>query len=130
MKIVAVGALILCLGLMGCEGRNTIQLSMDQARLAFMEEQIDRLIADLRCADGSACRVIPLGVKACGGPVAYKLYSVENVDTLQLQKAVTEYDEFNAEMNRRYGATSDCSLVGPPSFECHDGQCQVVGPGR
>lgn len=101
----------------------------DRARLAEMEAQIDAMIGDARCSDGSECKAIAFGAKPCGGPWKYKIYSESVVSTQKLTEYVNAYNEFNRELNQKYGWVSDCSVVSPPQVGCVDGRCQSVsGP--
>ena len=100
----------------------------DIAKLESMEAKIDQMIANRACTADGSCRVIAFGAKPCGGPWEYKIYSAEQVDTLALQQAVREYNDFNREANKRHGWLSDCSVPNPPPVACYMGTCEVVVP--
>jgi hypothetical protein len=117
--------LLVAVGMGGCDERDE---AGDRARLEAMEAEIDRMIADRSCTGDGSCRVIAFGAKPCGGPWEYKIYSAEHVDTLALQQSVTEYDEFNRELNERYNWVSDCSVPSPPMVVCNQGECRGALP--
>lgn len=97
--------------------------SADLAHLDEMKAEILALVADPACADSSDCRFIGLGRKPCGGPWEYVVYSVASVDSSELADQVAAYNEFNAELNLRYGWISDCSVPPPPVVGCENGRC-------
>ncbi|HET9253049.1 MAG TPA: hypothetical protein VFP58_13130 [Candidatus Eisenbacteria bacterium] len=117
--------LVALLLLGGCDEKDE---AADIARLEEMEARIDEMIANRACTAGGSCRIIAFGAKPCGGPWEYKIYSAEHVDTLALQRAVKEYNEFNREANERHGWLSDCSVPMQPNVACYQGNCEVVAP--
>ena len=95
----------------------------DVARLEQMEKVILEMISDISCQDLTDCEFIGFGVKPCGGPWRYLIYSTTNVDNILLSEKVKDYNEYNEKLNNRYGWVSDCSFAEPPVLGCIDGEC-------
>jgi len=107
----------------------------DQRRLRRMRAQIEALVGEARCESEADCRYIGLGAKPCGGPWEYLVYSVAQTDSARLAERVAAYNQFEAEMNQKYGYVSDCSLPLEPQVGCVEGRCVdlnrgTVGDGR
>jgi hypothetical protein len=122
------GALLLLLAITLLGGCDEKDEAADIAKLEGMKAKIDQMIANRACTSDGSCRVIAFGVKPCGGPWEYKIYSAEQVDTLALQQAVREYNDFNREANKRHGWLSDCSVPSAPTVACYSGSCEAVVP--
>jgi hypothetical protein len=131
MRTVAalLAVLILALPSLSCRESITRSTSIepspedDLARLALMEQAIRMLIGTPTCEDVSQCHTAPLGVKPCGGPWKYLIYSTQTIDPAALQRAIDHHDAFNAEINRRHHFWSDCALVLEPQVKCTDHVC-------
>jgi len=95
----------------------------DVAHLEQMEKEILEIVNDLNCQDSTDCQFISFGVKPCGGPWKYIIYSVTNVDNFVLNEKVKEYNVYNEILNNRYGWISDCSFAEPPVLGCIGGEC-------
>lgn len=98
------------------------QEERDRRRLERMRAEIED-IAQTACEDVEDCRFIGLGSKPCGGPWRYLVYSASSTDVERLRDKVTAYNRFEAQMNRRYGYISDCSLAAEPAVDCVEGHC-------
>ena len=95
----------------------------DKERLGRMKEDILQLVGIPTCTGEGSCRSVAFGAKPCGGPWEYLVYSIDNVDEPMLLKKVREYNEFEEELNAKYGYVSDCTVPNPPLLECVDGRC-------
>jgi len=95
----------------------------DQAQLADMRREIDKLVGDAASASIEDCRYAGLGSKPCGGPWEYVIYSASSTDSTALAERLTAYNDFEAEMNERYGYASDCSVPNAPVLAYRDGRC-------
>ena len=109
----------------GCDGESSE--IRDQATLDAMRQEIEALIGTPDCDDVSSCALLPFGAKPCGGPWSYLVYSKTTVDEAELENLVARYNAFEAEVNRRYGRMSDCSVPPQPVLGCVDGTCVDVG---
>lgn len=90
------------------------------------EQEILEMIDNAPCNGTESCRYIAFGDKPCGGPWKYLIYSIENVDTVQLRLKVSEYNRLNREANEKFGWDSDCSFEIPPSIGCNEGRCVEI----
>ena len=125
MRLLIVGALLFG-GASPPESVETPQDS-DRARLQAMEEQIKLLIGDATCEADIECRSVPVGAKPCGGPWTYRIYSTRVTDSGKLLERVAAHRALDAELNRKYGRTSDCSAVSEPAVTCREGRCAKAG---
>jgi hypothetical protein len=116
-----IGAIVLLLGVVACH--DEFKEAADRARLQQMRLRIESLVGKSLCTDSSDCRAIGFGSKSCGGPWEYLVYSAATIDTVKLRELVARYNEFEDEMNRRYGYVSDCSVPNPPVLGCQSGRC-------
>jgi len=121
MRRVMCTSILFALALAACD--ESANESADRARLDEMRAAILALVVDPVCADSADCRSIGLGRKPCGGPWEYVVYSVASVDSSELAAQVATYNQFNAELNLRYGWVSDCSVPPPPVVGCRNGRC-------
>lgn len=92
---------------------------MQQLRLA-VDVAIGRPAASLQ----SQCRVIAIGVKSCGGPREYLVYSTEVTETQTLHDLVNEYNRCDRDRNERLGLMSDCEFVEEPAVVLNNGICE------
>ncbi len=130
-RMIPVIIMIVCIaGLAACnDEEDPLDEAADRARLVKMETEIDDLIGEATCKDAKDCRSIAFGDKPCGGPWSYKIYSVSDLDSLQLADLadlVDAYNKFNGVLNERYGWMSDCMVVMPPNIDCVEGRCVAV----
>ncbi len=115
--------IILILTIFGCEEENKED---DFDTLAVMGAEIYGLIEDKSCNDVSDCRSIGFGDKPCGGPWSYLIYSIVNVDTVDLLAKVQSYNDYERELNLKWGAYSDCSFAVPPVLGVVHNACTSV----
>lgn len=84
-------------------------------RLEVMRIEIDALVADRSSTSDSGCGIVAVGVKACGGPEEYLVYSRGTVDEAVLLEKVRQYNELEDHLNRQYQLLSTCDTVPVPS---------------
>ncbi len=113
--------LLLLILFIGCE--NESNEDRDVASLEQMEKEILEIVNDLNCQDSTDCQFVGFGVKPCGGPWRYLVYSTTHVDNVLLNEKVIDYNEYNNTLNIRYGWISDCSLAIIPVLWCIEGEC-------
>jgi hypothetical protein len=102
-------------------------LEEDRNKLAEMRAEIDQLVGTPTCSEDGQCRFIGLGSKPCGGPWGYLIYSTANVDSVVLKALVAQYNQLEAEINKKHGLISDCSIPAEPVLICVDGVCVATG---
>lgn len=101
----------------------------DQAQLDKLRAEIDAEISKEKCTDVTTneWKPAPMGSKACGGPKSYIAYPIK-LEAKILPK-IESYNIKEAEFNKKYGITSDCSFVGEPAaIRCINGKAEVVYP--
>jgi hypothetical protein len=125
-------AALACLGLSACDRIPFAQFidpgegqqeREDEARLDRLRAQIEALVGQASCNRVEECRYIGLGAKPCGGNWRYLVYSTAVADPEALAGKVAQYNAFEADMNRRYGRISDCSLPAFPALGRYQGRC-------
>jgi len=101
-------------------------MAADKLVLDRMRREIIDFIGTPSCGGSGDCLCIPLGVKPCGGPWEYLVYSAATIDVNTLAFMVARYDAFNDGFNQRYNIASDCMLVMPPRVGCVGGLCKAL----
>jgi len=95
----------------------------DWERLEEMQVDILALVGEANCSDSTQCRYIALRPKPCGGPWEFLVYCSSEVDSVRLVELVNEYNQFEEELNNKYGRTSDCSVPPEPQLGYIGGHC-------
>jgi hypothetical protein len=129
MRLLIAGVLLLFGGVAPPEITGETPEDRDRARLRAMEEQIQLLIGTATCEADAECRSVPVGAKPCGRPWTYQVYSTRVTDSRKLLERVAAHRALNVALNRKYGWSSDCSVVSEPAVSCREGRC-AQGIGR
>jgi hypothetical protein len=112
--------LILFFAVAGCD---EMYRQSERDTLDREKENIFAFAHSAGCNGSSECRFRALGVKACGGPTEYVVYST-NLDTAQLIRMISEYNAAEQVYNRKWGIVSSCSAPPPPhSVRCVNNIC-------
>ncbi len=121
--------LFLLLALVNCSNPADTETTEaeDRTQLQEMFDEIDLLIGDPVCSDVGQCRLVGIGAKPCGGVWSYLPYSIVVTDSVQLAQQVIEYNQFEADMNSRFGLISTCDITPIPTLACVEDRCVVVG---
>lgn len=98
----------------------------DKAVVAQLERDARRLATADGCTDAGACRVAPVGVKACGGPRDYIAYCVTATDTAALFRKLDELARAEREYNQRYGIMSTCEFREAPPVALVGQTCRAM----
>ncbi|WP_194722129.1 hypothetical protein [Noviherbaspirillum malthae] len=127
MKRTITAMLLACCGLQACglagtEGRQTIAGGL-QSEMRDIRLQMVREIGDASARRPEQCHVVPLGVRACGGPRDYLIYSSAISDERKLEELARQYAEAEEKYNRVTGAASTCTHVMPPQVRLDKGKC-------
>jgi len=88
-------------------------------------DQIRAMIGNAACSDGSQCRTLPVGARACGGPEAYLPYSTANLSEPALQALAARYKSEREAQNAASGMMSNCRFIPDPGAVCRAGTCQL-----
>jgi hypothetical protein len=99
-----------------------------EAELARLSDEIDAAIGEARADTLAQCRILEVGVKPCGGPWEYRVFSLTDGDPEEVLRLTAIYNARNAEMNERFGLVSTCEFVGPPEVALEGGRCIARTP--
>jgi hypothetical protein len=99
-------------------------------------KRIEQLIGNAACSTDSECRVIGVGAQACGGPEAYRAWSITQTDARALQDTVARDAAARKEEIERAGMLSTCAIKPVPAVSCmraqqqaSAGRCALAPPG-
>jgi len=111
------GAVVLAFGLgtASCADRPPASAAPSAGSRA---ELIEQLIGDAGCSNDNECRVIGVGALACGGPEAYRAWSVTRTDARTLEEAIARDAAIRKEEMERAGMRSTCSVPPVPEVTC------------
>lgn len=106
------------------------EISTDNFEELTIEEiatLIDMEVGDAESENLSSCQVIPIGVKPCGGPWGYLVYSEEVSDTQKLNQLVERYNELDEIRMKEEGYGSTCDYATEPTLSIENGSCHGNG---
>ncbi len=88
--------------------------------------QIRALIGNASCTDGSQCRTLPIGARACGGPEGYLAYSTSSAPEAELKALAERHKQERADFHAKSGMMSNCRFMPDPGAVCVAGTCQLA----
>lgn len=88
--------------------------------------QIRALIGNASCTDGSQCRTLPIGARACGGPEGYLAYSTSSAPEAELKALAERHKQERADFHAKSGIMSNCRFMPDPGAVCVAGTCQLA----
>jgi hypothetical protein len=127
--LAALTSLVLsALGVLACSGdsptpKMDVTPAYDADTLKMKGDLVMALIRDLTCNDDSQCSSFAYGVKACGGPAMYVVYSTLFVDPKALSDAVADFNAYDAGWILQEKILSDCMLAPTASPACVQNSC-------
>lgn len=71
------------------------------------------------------CAAIGFGIKPCGGPISYLIYSKKVTDQHKLEDLIDQFNTLSKKLSE--GMVSDCMAVMPPKVALIDGKCRASG---
>lgn len=93
-------------------------------------EGLDTMLAEIRATAGIAraqnpasCKLAEVGVKPCGGPERYIVYSTETADEQKLLELIAAYNAASQAYNEKHQVVSDCSVQPRPRVILNQGLC-------
>lgn len=89
-------------------------------------DRIHALVGRAECTSDSQCQVLPVGAKACGGPVSYLAWSNAKTDAAELQALAERHKAEQQGSNEGSGRISNCRAVPQPAAACRANTCQLV----
>jgi len=81
-------------------------------------QRIEQIIGPASCSNDGECRIIGVGALACGGPEAYRAWSVVRTDAAALEHAVAMDSATRKAELEREGMRSTCAVRPVPSVAC------------
>ncbi|WP_412062910.1 hypothetical protein [Rubrivirga sp. IMCC45206] len=92
------------------------------ARRAALDAEI-RAAIDPSASGPQACWLLPLGHKACGGPVQYLVYGASTPSAPQVLRLARELYALDVAAQEALGLASTCDIAPVPEVRYADGQC-------
>jgi hypothetical protein len=80
--------------------------------------RIEQIIGPATCSNDGECRIIGVGALACGGPEAYRAWSVVRTDAAALEQAVALDSAARRAELEREGMRSTCAVRPVPGVAC------------
>jgi hypothetical protein len=91
---------------------------------AQLEATLDKAAT---CSADSECRTVATGAKACGGPTAYRAFSVSKADPKAVADLAEREHDLGMAEARASGQVSPCFMLADPGAHCQKNKC-VTGP--
>jgi hypothetical protein len=121
------GFAIAAVGLLGCARKPAPAAERpDSLASGDIRASITQQIGTAACSSPAVCRTLPLGVKPCGGPRQFLVYSLSVTDSARLAADAARYNQAEAQKNREQGLVSDCSMLMAPRVTCVSGECAAL----
>ncbi len=95
-----------------------------EAQLIKLREQITALIGPATCANLVNCRVVGLGLDACGAPLEYVAYSWLSTEKDALETKIAEYNFVQGDLQKAPAAGA-CATKPEPIAACVNRRCVV-----
>lgn len=97
------------------QNENSDTLTAEESKeLDSLKTNITTIASGEKCVNAAEWKSIGIGVKPCGGPVAYLAYSIK-IDEKDFLEKVDFYNQKMDAYNKKYNLTSDCMLVAQPA---------------
>jgi len=117
------GVLVCCM-LLGAAAVSA-QSTGDEAQLQALRAEILKMIGQAPCANLVHCRVLPLGVRPCGGPDEYLAYNGVLTDRAALENKALDYALIQEDLLRAKSVAGPCVVLPEPRLSCREGRCRV-----
>ncbi len=85
--------------------------------------RLDALIGRAEARDASSCTLLPVGEKACGGPVAYRVYGGSSSSAAEILSIGRRLVALDRAANARLGLGSTCDVTLAPTVRYEAGRC-------
>ena len=102
-----------------------VSLQPDLAAEAALLARIKAEIGEARCDNQAQCRTLPIGEKACGGPVSWLGWSAVSAGGDALSVWAAELAALQRRRNARSGIQSTCDYNADPGAICRAGRCVI-----
>ncbi|MFN0254543.1 hypothetical protein [Pedobacter ureilyticus] len=118
-------SVILCATLFTSSCKKEDKQNKEREELEQLYNQIKDIAESSTCGQNQELKHIAVGAKACGGPTSYLVYST-SINVTEFETLVLQYNEKQKNYNNKWGAISDCTIVGPPkSIVCENGKPKI-----
>ncbi|NDP38823.1 MAG: hypothetical protein GZ093_08730 [Rhodoferax sp.] len=107
----------------GSSGAQTTALATGPAAEAVLLTRITTEIGDAHCSTDAQCRTLPLGEKACGGPVSWLPWSAAMSQAVQLNAWAEQLAALQRQRHARSGVMSNCQYLPDPGAMCQAQRC-------
>ncbi|NRF69095.1 hypothetical protein HLB44_19040 [Aquincola sp. S2] len=88
-------------------------------QVACASASVDELIGDAACSSDAECRTVGVGALACGGPQAWRAWSIRRTtDEAALERAVQQQRQEREQAIAKRGEMSICRVVPDPGAHC------------
>lgn len=94
---------------------------------AALLDRLDDAIGEAEATSVAACRVLPVGEKACGGPTEYRVYSATDVVPGEVQALAEQIARLDVYASTRFEVGSTCDVTPQPTPALVDGRCVASG---
>lgn len=95
------------------------------ALVTTLDAEIQKMIADKSCNTDADCSSVAYGVKACGGPKKYLVYSLQSTNAEELNALVNQFNAQDRAQNEALGLISTCNFEMEPQVSCVEKLCQA-----
>lgn len=95
------------------------------SQMATIEAEITSILIT-NCTNAGQCQSAAIGVKPCGGPTHFVIYSGVTTSEEQLLNLINQYNQINQAYNEALNLGSDCAVETPPNLGCVDGNCAAI----
>lgn len=101
--------------------------SAGPAELSKLRGEIAEMIGPARCINLVQCRIAAVGVRPCGGPAEYVVYSWISTDKGDIETKIAEYNFLQEDLQRKEQVVGTCVVLPEPTAACVNGRCVLSG---
>ncbi|MBA3057101.1 MAG: hypothetical protein KJ614_07400 [Gammaproteobacteria bacterium] len=107
----------------------TLALATGLAAESDLLARITTEVGDAHCSADAQCRTLPIGEKACGGPVSWLPWSAAMSQAAPLEAWANELAARQRQRHARSGVMSNCQYLPDPGAVCQAQRCVLRHPG-
>lgn len=99
------------------------ETEIENMNIIELAEYINKYVGDAKADSPEFCNTIPIGVKPCGGPWGYLVFSTKTVNEEVLINLVERYNELDSLRNEEEQRMSTCDLATKPNLTIKNNRC-------
>lgn len=80
-------------------------------------------VGEARASSATACRTVPVGAKACGGPQMHLVYSSSAANEAEVTRLAERVTALDRQANEQFNLMSDCMMLMEPQTTLEGGRC-------